>query len=101
MQDDIEQRIRERAYYIWLQEGCPEGRDKVHWDMASELVAIEEGQKSTLKPIDQHLGPTGEPIEPAEAAENVGELPTLTDQGEGGYPSTRRKKQRERNDGKT
>ena len=82
----VEQRIRERAYRIWLEEGCPEGRDLVHWDMATELVAIEDGQRSTLKPIGRNLGPTGEPIEPIEAVRNAGEFPTLTDQGEGQLP---------------
>jgi hypothetical protein len=42
---DIEQRIRDRAYHLWLEEGCPDGREKDHWDMATELVAIEDGQK--------------------------------------------------------
>ena len=82
---DIEQRIRERAYQIWLDEGCPEGRELDHWDMATELVAIEDGQRSTLKPIEQNLGPLGEPIEPIEAVRNAGEFPTLTDQGEGQF----------------
>jgi hypothetical protein len=34
MRDDLEQRIRERAFRIWLDEGRPEGRDKIHWDMS-------------------------------------------------------------------
>jgi hypothetical protein len=88
--DDLDQRIRERAHRIWLEEGCPAGREKVHWDMATELVAIEDGQKLTLRPIDQGLGPNREPVEPASAAENGGDLPTLTDQGESEYPTTRR-----------
>jgi hypothetical protein len=90
---DIEQRIRERAYRIWLDEGCPEGRELVHWDMATELVAIEDGQRSTLKPIEKSLGPLGEPIEPVEAVRNAGEFPTLTDQGEGQYPASLPQKQ--------
>ena len=49
---DVEQRIRERAYQIWLEEGCPEGRELDHWNMATEWVAIEDEQQSTLKPID-------------------------------------------------
>jgi len=97
---DIEQRIRERAYRIWLEEGCPEGREKEHWDMATELVAIEDGQRSTLKPVNQNLGPTGDPVEPVEAAGNMGELPTLTDQGEGAYPNRRRGPNRKRRSGK-
>ena len=88
---DIEQRIRERAYRIWLDEGCPEGRELDHWDMATELVAIEDGQRSTLKPIEQNLGPLGEPIEPVEAVRNAGEFPTLTDQGESQQAPQRRK----------
>jgi len=23
--------IRQRAYEIWLSEGCPDGRDRIHW----------------------------------------------------------------------
>jgi hypothetical protein len=77
--DSREERIRRRAYQIWLEEGCPVGRDKAHWDMASELVAIEEGQRDTLRPP----GPaSGEPVEPPEAYENQGDFPELTDQGE-------------------
>ena len=51
--------------------------------MATELVAIEDGQQATLKPIQQNGGPRGERVEPLEAVENAGEFPTLTDQGEG------------------
>jgi hypothetical protein len=36
--DDLEQRIRERAYQIWEQEGRPEGRHDEIWQKArSEL----------------------------------------------------------------
>jgi Protein of unknown function (DUF2934) len=79
----VEERIRERAYQIWLDEGCPEGRAEAHWDMASELIAIQDNQKLTLKPIDdgRRASSTGEPVEPLIAVENAGEFPTLTDQG--------------------
>jgi hypothetical protein len=33
---DVENRVRERAYYLWLREGCSEGRADVHWDKARE-----------------------------------------------------------------
>jgi hypothetical protein len=94
MMEDLEQRIRERAHRIWLEEGCPEGRAKIHWDMATELVAIEDGQKTTLKPADAKLGPWGEPVEPVEVANRAGETPTLTDQGEGELPARRSPKRR-------
>jgi hypothetical protein len=84
--DDHEDRVRKRAYQLWQQEGCPPGRENDHWDKARELVAIEENQKFATIPVRKsaaNIGPMGEPIEPLLAAENsIGELPTLTDQGE-------------------
>ncbi|MBS7539579.1 DUF2934 domain-containing protein [Ancylobacter lacus] len=76
--DDREQRIREKAYHLWVAEGYPHGRHERHWELASELVAIEDSQRDTLLPI----GEAGEPVEPVEALENAGEFPTTTDQGE-------------------
>jgi hypothetical protein len=87
---DLEQRIRERAYKIWLDEGCPEGRANVHWEMARELVAIEDNTPLALRPAPHEGadGPAGEPIEGASAAV-TGELPTMDDQGERQYPPSR------------
>jgi hypothetical protein len=83
----IEARIRERAYHLWQDEGCPDGRADAHWDMARELVAIEDNQLLATKPNPQRFDirrdpRTGEPVEPLTAVENQGEFPTLTDQGE-------------------
>jgi hypothetical protein len=39
---DREHRIREIAYFIWLEEGCPNGRDHDHWQRASDRVALLE-----------------------------------------------------------
>jgi hypothetical protein len=88
----LEERIRRRAYLLWQQEGCPEGRADVHWDQASELVAIEDNQRTATEPLPRSddFGPSGEPIEPIAAVENTGEFPTLTDQGEQTYPARRR-----------
>ncbi len=36
-----ERRIRERAYFLWRQEGCPEGRADEHWHRARELERFE------------------------------------------------------------
>jgi hypothetical protein len=82
--DDYEERVKKRAYRLWQQEGCPEGRADVHWDEARELVAIEDNFDLTLKPISspESIGPYGEPVEPIEAAENMGDVPTIADQGE-------------------
>jgi hypothetical protein len=42
--DNREQRIRRKAFYTWLDEGCPEGRADAHWQMETELAAAEEGR---------------------------------------------------------
>jgi hypothetical protein len=42
--DDSEQIIRTMAYYIWLDEGCPDGRADVHWQKAADLFAAEAGR---------------------------------------------------------
>jgi DUF2934 family protein len=80
--DNFEDRVRERAYRLWVEEGCPDGRSDIHWDKARELVAIEDNQKTATKPVSAPRSQSGEPIEPIEAVENAGEFPTLTDQGE-------------------
>ena len=35
--DRIEQRIRERAYFLWQDEGCPDNRAIEHWCQAREF----------------------------------------------------------------
>ena len=72
---EIEQRIRERAFKIWIDEGQPEGRDKEHWELAKFAVANQDGLATTLLP------PEPPKTEPSEAVINQGECPTLVDQG--------------------
>lgn len=89
--NDLNERIRRRAHQIWIEEGRPEGRDAIHWDMARELIAIEDNQKSATMPVRRESGDpeiAADEAEPAEAA-NTGELPTLTDEGEQVYPPSR------------
>jgi hypothetical protein len=52
--DDHTERVRRRAYQIWLEEGRPEGREAAHWEMARELVAIEDSQTSTTRPVERN-----------------------------------------------
>ena len=78
--DDLEQRIHQRAYRIWQEQGEPEGRAEEHWEQAKLLVSIEDGHHSTLQPVQ---APQPEPIE---AVNNQAEFPTLTDQGEQQIP---------------
>ncbi|WP_448187502.1 DUF2934 domain-containing protein [Azospirillum sp. sgz301742] len=39
MSQNVEQRIRDRAYAIWQEQGCPEGCDYEHWLKAEQEVA--------------------------------------------------------------
>jgi len=77
---DIENRIRERAFQIWLAEGQPEGRHREHWELAKFAIAQQDGLESSLIPAQ---APQPEPIE---AVLNQAEFPTLVDQGEGQIP---------------
>jgi len=75
---ELDDRIRQRAHRLWLEEGRPEGRAKAHWDMAREQIAIEDGEAETLLPPDAlETQP-----EPTQAWQNQGDVPGLTDQGE-------------------
>ncbi len=58
--DDREKRIAEMAFYLWEQEGYPEGQAERHWQMAKELIAREDSERKDIE---------GEP--PGEAAEEV------------------------------
>ncbi len=82
-----EQRIRERAYFLWEQEGRPEGRDLDYWERARELQAMRDHAGAALEPnpMAQNYGelPRDQPVEQAWVQENLGEFPDrLADQGE-------------------
>jgi hypothetical protein len=85
MADDrlLEHRIRERAYQIWLDEGCPSGRAQEHWDLAKLAIAQQDGLGAALLSPEESI-PRPEPIE---AVTNQAEFPTLVDQGEGLSPA--------------
>lgn len=57
--DEKDERIREIAYYLWRQEGCPPGQADRHWE---EAKAIVESQDSERKEIEGEppgdIGPT-------------------------------------------
>ena len=61
MDDDREQLIRTKAFYIWLDEGCPEGRADAHWQMAE--LAASEGGRADLGPKPS-TEPSTNPTEP-------------------------------------
>ena len=48
-----EERIRERAYQLWLEEGKPPGREHAHWERARKL--LEEESRAAAAP-DSSVG---------------------------------------------
>lgn len=82
---ELENRIRQRAHLLWVEEGRPEGREIEYRAKARELIAIEDNQASATRPRPhrpQAHAPGGEPVESVVAIENQGEFPGLADQGE-------------------
>jgi hypothetical protein len=41
VEQDLEQRIRERAYLTWEMEGRPDGRENEYWHRARERIEAE------------------------------------------------------------
>ena len=57
-----DERIREQAYLIWLEEGRPEGRDKEHWERAEQTVnrmdgLANEDERGATPAVGAALGP--------------------------------------------
>ncbi len=63
---DRSDRIREIAYFLWLDEGRPEGEDERHWTTA---VALLESEPEQRKRIEGE--PPGEPVVDAPTAPEV------------------------------
>ena len=85
MTPERERHIRERAYYLWLQDGSPEGRDAEYWERARELQGMAESAGAGQLPYPGTEPPaTGDqPVEEAEIQQNLGEFPDrVADQGE-------------------
>jgi len=55
--DDLEERIRQRAYELWQEEGCPEGQAQTHWERARESIEQEIQSSSDLQPLVQSPEP--------------------------------------------
>lgn len=83
--DAWESRVRARADELWQTAGRPANARDRYLDQARELVAMEEVDLPTLDP-EEAAQPV---IEEASIQGNLGEFPTLTDQGEEQtYPRT-------------
>lgn len=49
----LEEQIRERAYNLWLERGCPEGQELENWLMAKEYVLRSEEERIRLEQLGQ------------------------------------------------
>ncbi len=74
----FEARVQARAERMWDERGQPEGGAELYADQARELVAIEEVHLPGLDP-DEAAEPM---VEEASIQGNLGEFPTLRDQGD-------------------
>lgn len=76
---DRERRIRQRALDLWREAGQPAAGPEAFEDEAAARIGMEAAPGAGTVPLAASHEPGPEPIE---AAENQGEFPTLTDQGE-------------------
>ena len=51
--NEVEKRIRERAFQMWIEEGQPDGRDKEHWERAKEELTGEKSPPLQPEPIGE------------------------------------------------
>jgi hypothetical protein len=60
--DLFEHRVRERAFQLWQEAGCPEGRDEEFWHQARAAVtaAAEKPEGDLVEEAGGHYPPTGD-----------------------------------------
>ena len=56
--DEIQ--IRKIAYFLWLDEGCPEGCSDVHWMLAPSMLSV--SVSSTGEPEGKASPPLDDPL---------------------------------------
>ena len=61
---DDEARIRELAYFLWKDAGCPDGMAGAHWEQASRLLS---GQASGGEPLEMQAAAAAKAEEDARA----------------------------------
>jgi hypothetical protein len=54
---DRNDRIHEIAYFLWLDEGCPEGEAERHWSAAEAMADAEPSERKRIEGE-----PPGEPV---------------------------------------
>ena len=64
---DHNYRIRKFAYFLWLEEGCPEGEAERHWSAAEALLATSD--EFERKEIEGE--PPGDPVHESPAVSGL------------------------------
>jgi hypothetical protein len=68
---ELEQRIRERAYFLWQQNGCPDGHADQYWERASEIEATREGDDRRIDIEGEDGFPASDPPSHSRITENA------------------------------
>jgi hypothetical protein len=76
---DREDRLRDQAYRIWIEKGCPDGEAEKHWRLAKDLLAIRKDATAVSKPRNAGAGSLGEPAEWGVGIDSHGDVAALTD----------------------
>ena len=61
MDQDHQERIRQRAHEIWESEGRPQGRDADHWSRAEQELKNEMGNEQPAQDAEPELAQTAKP----------------------------------------
>jgi hypothetical protein len=66
MDDERDRRIRDVAYFLWREEGCPDGRAEAHWTTAEAVVDAQDGERrETERLVKAYANPTPPAKKPA------------------------------------
>jgi len=60
-QKDMEQRIRERAYFLWQEDGCPDDHADRYWERACKLEAQCEAYERLIDIEEEDSFPASDP----------------------------------------
>jgi len=72
MDQDHQERIRQRAHEIWESEGRPEGRDTDHWSRAQEELKNEMGEDQPAQDeAEPEVAQAAEPAKPKRARKSA------------------------------
>jgi hypothetical protein len=63
-----EQRIREIAFELWQEEGCPEGEAERHWFAAKALFEAEEAERKARGEGARASAAAGQALDASERA---------------------------------